>query len=459
MVFRKYQKSLFVFRRDLRLEDNLGLISALENSQEVLTAFIFDPRQIKDNAYFSAPAFEFMLQSLEELSDELRKKESQLYIFKGKAHEQIAKLIDQEGFSAVFINKDYSPFSVERDLIIAEVCRQKGIAFESVDDALLNNPGAVNKADGGIYTIFTPYFRKASQIPVALPRQTKAGKFFAVLKGKNKSLALDEFKLRTESSWIIQGGRFAALAILKDLAQQKDYLAIRDIPALDATTHLSSHLKFGTCSVREVHASIKKALGINHPLIRQLYWRDFFVQIGYHHPYVLGRAFHEKYDKIVWGNNLQKFASWCAGNTGFPIVDAGMRQLNTTGFMHNRLRMVTASFLVKDLHVDWRWGEKYFAQKLVDYDPLVNNGNWQWAASTGCDAQPYFRIFSPARQQERFDPECLYIKKWLPELKNLTIQQIHRLGQEPLLCPPNYFPPIIDHKIASETAKKLYRAC
>jgi deoxyribodipyrimidine photo-lyase len=455
----KYKKTLFVFRRDLRLHDNTGLLFALESSASVLPVFIFDPRQIKDNQYFSAPAFQFMLQSLEELDQVLQGKQSALHCFSGAAQEVIAKLIETEKFDAVVVNKDYTPFSVDRDLAIAEVCRIKNVDFQAFDDALLNGPDAVSKNDGGVYTVFTPYFRKASTLPVREPRKNSLMNYAKPSSGLNARIELKQFKKADQPAWAIKGGRREALQILSNVVKYRNYNAVRDTPSLDATTHLSAHMKFGTCSPREIFCAISRTLGSNHPLLRQLYWRDFFAQVGFHHPYVLGRSFHEKYDKIVWENDQKKFQLWCEGRTGFPLVDAGMRELNVTGYMHNRVRMVTASFLVKDLHIDWRWGEKYFAQKLVDYDPLVNNGNWQWAASTGCDAQPYFRIFNPWLQQERFDPDCVYIKRWLPELGAFSAKQIHRIASEPLLRPDSYPAPVADHKKASEAAKKFFRAC
>lgn len=456
---KKYRKSLFVFRRDLRLEDNAGLLFALGSSEVVLPVFIFDPRQIKQNEYFSAPAFQFMLRSLEELDAALRKKGSALNVFNGTAHQVIANVIDVEKCDAVVFNKDYTPFSVERDLAVAEACRKKKTDLESFDDAVLNGPDAVSKNDGGVYTVFTPYFRKASALPVREPQMNSAINYAKPSSGLPAQVELAQFKQKDDPEWTVRGGRTAAVKILMDMERYRKYSDVRDLPSLDATTHLSAHMKFGTCSPREVFYAIRRSLGSQHPLLRQLYWRDFFAQVGFHHPYVLGRSFHEKYDKIKWNNDQNKFKLWCEGQTGFPIVDAGMRELNTSGYMHNRVRMITASFLVKDLHFDWRWGEKYFAHKLVDYDPLVNNGNWQWAASTGCDAQPYFRIFNPWLQQEKFDPECIYIKKWLPELKGLSAKQIHRIAREPLLRPVDYPPPLVDHKIASEAAKKFYRAC
>ncbi len=245
--------------------------------------------------------------------------------------------------------------------------------------------------------------------------------------------------------------------ILDDLDRFRDYKTRRDFPFEHGTTRLSAYLKFGLCSIREIHEAVSKQLGILHPLIRQLYWRDFYIHIAFHFPHVFKRAFKPRYERIQWSYDSSLFQMWCEGKTGFPIVDAGMRQLNTTGWMHNRVRMIVASFLTKDLHIDWRWGERYFAERLVDYDPSVNNGNWQWAASTGADAQPYFRIFNPWRQQKRYDKECKYIKKWIPELSKVKANIIHKWFKPTNLDSEISYPkPIVDHKEESQFAKELF---
>lgn len=453
MPEKKFKKSLFIFRRDLRLDDNTALNAALAQSGEVLPVFIFDPRQTPGHEYFSAAAFNFMLRSLGELDDQLRRLGSRLHIARGRADEAAAQLVAAEKIQAVFCNKDYTPFSIERDLALAEICRRAGAAFMSFDDALLHHPEEIFKKAGGVYTVFTPYFRKASLIPIDPPAPAAHGKFCKAV----KSLKLSGFCGLSGAKETIKAGRKAALSILRHLEIQKNYPEDRDNPAQNSTTHLSAHLKFGTCSAREVYDAVSRKLGPTHPLIRSLHWRDFFVQIGYHHPYVLGRSFNEKYETIAWENDENKFAAWREGKTGFPIVDAGMRELKQTGFMHNRCRMITASFLVKDLHIDWRWGEKYFAQKLVDYDPLVNNGNWQWAASTGCDAQPYFRIFNPWLQQRKFDPDCAYIKKWIVQLKQLRPAEIHALADKPAASSLGYPRPLVNHASASLKSKSFFR--
>ena len=255
----------------------------------------------------------------------------------------------------------------------------------------------------------------------------------------------------------IKGGRKEALKILKNLDKFRNYDKIRDFPALNQTTQISAHNKFGTISIREVHNQIKEVLGENHTIMREIYWREFFSHILFHFPHAQKTSFKQKFQKIPWSKSKESFEKWSKGKTGFPIVDAGMRQLNETGFMHNRVRMIVASFLTKDLHIDWRLGEKYFGEKLIDYDPAVNSGNWQWAASTGCDSVPYFRIFNPWRQQERFDLNCEYIKKWIPELEKIEPKIIHNLWNK---FPDNlnYVKPMVTHKIEAEKTKMIFKS-
>jgi deoxyribodipyrimidine photo-lyase len=452
-----YKKSLFIFRRDLRLDDNTALIAALKSSEHVIPCFILDPRQIESHPYQSHPGLMFMLQSLLDLSNQLEQRGGMLYVFQGLPHEVVQDLISTEAVEAVFINHDYTPFSQKRDQQIEQVCRKHQIDCVALHDTLLNAPEDVRKGDGGFYTVYTPYMRNALTREVPRPVSNRAQNFYAK-KIKGSDVRRLSKLLDNDTLPAISGGRTQALKILKKLNRFKKYDELRNIPALDSTTHLSPHHKFGTCSVREVFHAVCRAFGPEHTLIKELIWRDFFTQIGYHFPQVLGHAFHKKYDKIKWDNDKKQFKAWCEGQTGFPLVDAGMRELNQTGFMHNRVRMVTASFLVKDLRVDWRWGEKYFAQKLVDYDPLVNNGNWQWAASTGCDAQPYFRIFNPWLQQERYDPDCAYIKRWIPELKEIPPKAIHKIVKTPLNL-PDYPDPIIDHKTESSQTLAMFKSC
>lgn len=443
-----YERSLFIFRRDFRLEDNTALILAMETSRTVVAVFIFDPRQClpkrlgRPHDYFSPKAAAFLRQSVDALGFVIEKRGGRLYRLYGPCDKVLEDLLDREKFEAVFINKDYTPFSRQRDGLIRKVCESRSVAFEEHDDALLCPPGSVMKgSDGkaGPYTVFTPFYKKALTVKVPAVRRNAGVNFgqgelhsgFLLKPGQLPDL---------DDVAMVVGGRSAGEALLERIGEFHDYDEDRDIPALGATTRLSAHLKFGTLSVREVRQALLDVLGEEHPLIRQLYWRDFFVHIAHFFPHVFGHAFYDEYEQIPWQNDASLYAAWCEGRTGFPLVDAGMRELNATGFMHNRVRMVVASFLVKDLHIDWRWGEKYFAQKLVDYDPSVNNGNWQWAASTGCDHQPYFRIFNPVLQQRRFDPDFVYIRKWVPEFDT-----------------KNYPQPVISHSDAVAWTKAAFK--
>ena len=315
------------------------------------------------------------------------------------------------------------------------------------------------------YQIFTPFFKKNSSALIGIPQEIHThessyhevgGKFVhKPIAGEKDHTFLDTL---IDSPVILHtaGGRSSAIQLLKKLPALTNYAQTHDIPSVP-TSDLSAHNKFGTVSIREVYHTIKKTLGHDHPLIRQLFWRDFFYHIAGFYPHVFGHPFHRQYEHLVWSENEHHFKRWCEGTTGFPLVDAGMRQLNETGFMHNRVRMVVGSFLVKDLHISWLWGERYFAQKLEDYDPAVNNGNWQWVASTGCDHQPYFRVFNPWLQQKKFDPDCIYIKRWIPELRAYDAKLIHK---QALSCDRlgSYPAPMLQHEKEARRAINRFRA-
>lgn len=454
-----YKKSLFIFRRDLRLQDNSALISAIKNSKKTVLIFIFDPKQATTkNKFFSKNAVQFMFQALDELKKEVSKNGGKLNFLVGEPDKIVAKVVSHNNIEAVFCNRDYTPFSIKRDEKIKKACLKNKIKFMQLDDYLLTTPESVSTQSGTSYKIFTSFYKQASLQKVLLIQKT-------VFKGKisNASLSGAVFlrdmhkKIvgKGNSKIAVDGGRAEGQKIIRSLSGFKKYSQIKDFPSKQ-TTRLSAHLKFGTVSVREVFYSMLKKLGPANPLIRQLYWRDFFTHVAYHSPFVFGQPFYKKYKKIKWINNRKKFNLWCEGKTGFPIVDAGMRELNETGYMHNRVRMITASFLVKDLHIDWQWGEKYFATKLVDYDPAVNNGNWQWVASTGCDSQPYFRIFNPWLQQKKLDPKCEYIKKWLPELEGIDPKVIHAWNKH-YSDYEGYPSPILEHSVEAEIAKGMWR--
>ncbi len=456
---KQYTKSLFIFRRDLRLFDNTALIQAIAQSEQVIPCFILDPRQIDDtNAYRSMNALQFMIESLQDLMEQLKEHNGTLYFFYGEADAVVEKLIKKESIDAVYVNQDYTPFSAHRDEQINKACIHHDVAFVAYHDALLTEPYEVLSLGNVPYAIFTPFFKTASKILVAQPQRLPREYAFykkSIKSAESVTILKTIVSKQNKSLWV-HGGTANAKKILRTLKKFKNYAHDRNYPALD-TTYLSAHLKFGTVSVREVYHQMVDKLGHTHPLITQLYWRDFFTHVAYHSPFVFGEPFKEKYKKLPWNKNKKMFERWRTGTTGFPIVDAGMRQLNATGFMHNRVRMITASFLVKDLFINWLWGEKYFAQQLVDYDPAVNNGNWQWSASTGCDSQPYFRIFNPWLQQKKFDADCVYIKKWVPELKKIPSQAIHRWYAKHQDYDCEYPQPMVDHATQSRIAKELYK--
>lgn len=450
MIKAPYQKALFIFRRDLRLEDNTGLIFALKQAKEVIPAFIFTPQQIEKNRYRSDACLQFMIESIEDLEEQLKEKKGRLYLFFGEIEKIVERCVEDLKIDLVVFNRDYTPYSLERDRKIEKLCQKRGVSFKSFDDVLLNAPSDVLKADGKPYTIFTPYYRVASEIEV---------RSLAVCREMNYCTKPIAFaKTRAIFSEILPkrrpqapGGRKAALEILKKVPER--YGVTRDFPAKDGTSHLSAHLKFTTCSIREAYRAYKS----QKELLRSFYWRDFFTTIAYFFPHVFEGAFRPVFDRLPWKNDSERFKKWCEGKTGFPIVDAGMRELNETGFMHNRVRMIAASFLIKDLHIDWRLGEKYFAQHLIDYDPALNNGNWQWCASTGCDAQPYFRIFNPWSQQEKFDLKAEYIARWIPELSFLPPERIHKWYLEPPAVGSLYPAPLLDHSKEAKWALEAYR--
>ncbi|MFX1244174.1 MAG: cryptochrome/photolyase family protein [Promethearchaeota archaeon] len=453
-----YETTLFIFHRDLRLCDNSALISALSNSKQVIPCFILDRRLL-----FQTPphlnAIHLICEALQDLDTQLQLKKSYLHCLSGISENLLQGLLSTSGVDAVFLNRDYTPFSRHRDMKIQKICEKENIPFLHYADALLNEPEIVQTTNGEPYRVFTPFFHRATQIPVTPPKANPHTNYVHFESGPYGRLtkALGNLKLPVTHKVFVEGSRAACERILKDLSRYQDYMTTRDIPSIPGTTRLSPYLRFGLCSIREVHAAIRQQLGISHPLIRQLYWREFYIHLAFHFPYVFKRAFKPRYESVPWSYDKVLFQTWCEGRTGFPIVDAGMRELNATGWMHNRVRMIVASFLAKDLHIDWRWGERYFAEHLVDYDPAVNNGNWQWSASTGADAQPYFRIFNPWLQQEKYDKACEYIKRWIPELSEVESKIIHQWFKATHWDSRIAYPkPIIDHKTESQHSKELF---
>lgn len=454
-----YRRALHIFRRDLRIVDNSALNAALEASDEVVACFIFNDSQVQEHPYRSVNGLAFLIESLEELSKAIESRGGRLLVLHGNTPTLLRSMLPRLGVDAVFFNRDYTPFSKERDAAIAGVCKDLSIPCHNFSDCLLVEPSEFGKDNGDPYTVYTPFFKKAMKLPIPRPRDTANGTFAKPSHcGEECSIRSFWPELSAPQRRSI-GGRTHALAIVKLIEHYRKYDDERNLPALNGTTILAPHNKFGTISIREVYHVVAEAFGAEHTLIRELFWRDFFTHIGWHFPHVFQGAFTRLYDRIPWTNDATLFEQWCQGLTGFPIVDAGMRELVATGFMHNRVRMIVASFLVKDLHISWREGERFFARHLTDYDPAVNNGSWQWAASTGCDAQPYFRIFNPWLQQKKFDPDCIYIKKWVAELAKLPASQIHTIYEDDWTRDVKYPRPIVEHAVQKIIAEEMFRQC
>ena len=423
--------SIFWFRRDLRLKDNHGLYQALESGKKVLPIFIFDEDILDLLENKSDKRVDFIVQALQTLNSFLKSKNKGIKIFKGKPLEIYKKLTENYEIEAVYSNEDYEPYAIKRDQEIADFLASKNIAFHQFKDQVIFHKDEIVKADKKPYTVYTPYsklwlneFQKVDL--QGFPSEKKLDNLLEI--------PFEEFKIEDIG---FQKTDLAFEIPEADLHIIKTYEETRNFPAVKGTTQLGVHLRFGTISVRKLAKIAKEN---NLTFLKELIWREFFMQILYHFPKVVNHSFKSKYDAIPWENNPEFLEKWKAGKTGFPIVDAGMRELNATGFMHNRVRMITASFLIKHLLTDWRIGEAYFAEKLMDYDLSANNGNWQWCASSGCDAAPYFRIFNPDEQQKKFDPDFKYIKKWIPEFGT------------------KYYPkPIVEHKKAREKVLKVYK--
>jgi deoxyribodipyrimidine photo-lyase len=425
---KKYPYGIFIFTRDLRLEDNSTLNIALQECEEILPIFIFNPKQISAiNSYRSDNSIQFMMESLDEVNSELNKYHSRLFYFYGLPIDIIKKLISIEKPNKIYINKDYTPFAQLREKSLQKICKEKSIEFSSEEDYMLTGVTSVKKPDDTFYVKFTPYHRTAKKIPVKKPTYLTTKDKTCFVK-KTHKISFEYKKdihhfYKPNPNIIVRGGRKNGLKILSSIKKFSSYNVDREVPSLHGTTYLSAYLKYNVISIREVYLAFKTKLSNSNKLLTQLFWRDFYMQIMYHHT-VIHSAMKISYNDIQWENNPTWIKKWKNGLTGIPIVDAGMRQLNKIGWMHNRVRMIVANFLVKILRCDWMIGEKYFAQKLVDYDPANNNGGWQWSASSGTDSQPYFRVFNPWRQAENYDHECSYIKEWIPELKDVPNKDI-----------------------------------
>lgn len=428
------KKAIFWFRRDLRVKDNKGLFEALSSGHKIIPVFIFDKNILK---FFSDPKdlrVKFIYQQLSSLKKSLNEAGGDLRVYYSTPNEVFEKIVTEEkDIEAVFCNRDYEPSTIKRDQLVQDLLFKHRISFHTFKDHLIFEGNDILKADGKPYTVFTPY--KNKWLAAFTPKDCahfQSEKLLINLYAQkaSKMPKLSEMGYDEKNDF-----EFPKPQILKELLS--DYDKNRDFPYLNATSLQGIHLRFGTISIREY---VKEAKKINDTWLSELIWREFFSQILFHFPQVVTMEFKEKYRNIKWRKDKKSFQAWADGMTGFPIVDAGMRELNATGHMHNRVRMITASFLIKDLQMDWRMGEQYFAQKLLDYDLASNNGNWQWASSSGCDAAPYFRIFNPYSQQEKFDPDEIYIKKWVPEYNTIS-----------------YPKPIVDHKVAREETLKMYK--
>jgi deoxyribodipyrimidine photo-lyase len=428
--------NIFWFRRDLRLADNSGLYHALKSGVAVLPIFIFDKDILDKLSDKEDKRVNFIHKVIIELKAELEKLGSSLLICYGKPEEILQEIIEKYAenhiISEIYANHDYEPYAKERDTKIANSLKIKQIQFHTFKDQSIFEKNEVLKDDGKPYTIFTPYSRKwkaklTDGTLQAYPTEKYYQNFYKTSALPTISLAAMNFE-KVEFNYPMP-------TVTDELISK--YSENRDFPAIKGTSRLSVHLRFGTISIREM---ARRARVLNETWLNELIWRDFYMMILWHFPQVVTQAFKPVYDRIEWLNNEKDFTAWCEGKTGYPIVDAGMRELNQTGFMHNRVRMIVASFLVKHLLIDWRWGEAYFAEKLLDFDLSANNGSWQWAASCGCDAVPYFRIFNPTTQAEKFDKNLIYIKKWIPELNSF-----------------NYPKPIIKHEIARNRVLEVYK--
>ena len=455
-----YNKSIFIFRRDLRLKDNLGLIEALNNSKNVITIFIFTPEQIDKNSFKSDNAIQFMVESLTELQKKIKKKNGELYFFYGKQDVVIKKILKDNSIDAIYFNKDWTPYAMKRDESINKICKKNKIDCIQTEDYTLLPINKLLNQNGEVYKVYGAFYRNAKKFNVPKPKKITDYKFSKLKKGDNIQLKfIDKFYKKNENI-LVKGGRKKALKILKKVKSFDEYSTKRN--ELDyETTHLSAYTKFGCVSIREVYHKMKKNLKPENQLFNQLFWKEFYVYISKYIPHVLkGKSMKLKYDKIKWNTNNTIFKKWCEGKTGFPIVDAGMRELNETGYMHNRSRLITSGFLVKLALIDWKKGEKYFATKLTDYDPAQNNGGWQWSSGSGADSQPYFRIMSPISQSTKFDPDGSYIKMWIPELKNVEPKHLHdweKFNNLYNLKEIDYVKPCLDYKNARKRTMEIYK--
>jgi deoxyribodipyrimidine photo-lyase len=440
--------NIFWFRRDLRLHDNAGLFHALKSGQPVLPLFIFDSDILDELPHPKDARVEFIHQALSGMQEELKSLGSTLLVRHGKPAEVWQSILQEYPVGAVYTNRDYEPYALQRDNTVASLLESKGIPFHTFKDHVIFEKDDVLKDDGTPYTVFTPYSKKwklrlnsSQETAVNDEGQPEAISFY--LKSYPTELHFDHFfpsaplpmPSLSDLGFEPSGIAFPPDTVSRGLIRQ--YEAKRNFPAQPGTSRLGVHFRFGTVSIRE---KARHALGLSETYLNELIWRDFYSQILAHFPRVVTQPFKPAYARIPWREAPEDFKKWCEGKTGYPIVDAGMRELNATGYMHNRVRMIVASFLTKHLLIDWRLGEAWFAEKLLDFDLSSNNGGWQWAAGCGTDAAPYFRVFNPEEQTKKFDPEYKYIRRWVPEFGT-----------------PAYPRPMVEHKFARERCLEVYK--
>ena len=479
-----YIKSLVWFRRDLRDFDHAALYHALKNSSQVYCVFVFDTEILNTLENKQDRRVEFIWESVRELKTALQAHGGDLIVKHGIASEIISALAQALKIDAVFTNRDYEPSAVLRDEKVAQQLAKKNIAFNTFKDQVIFEKDEVLSLSNKPYSVFSPYknaylkklddfYLKPYPVDSYIQNLAKVGEKFAPT--DLISLEAMGFVRTNLSSMRLPTGMLGGKQLFEDFSERMhQYKDARDFPSIKGVSYLSVHLRFGTVSIRHLARQARDRANTGSQSIgcqtwlNELIWRDFYFQILYHNPQVAsGHAFKAEFEHLVFPNNPSLFKAWCGGNTGYPLIDAAMRQINQTGFMHNRLRMVAASFLVKDLLIDWRWGERYFAEHLIDFDLSANNGGWQWAASTGCDAQPWFRIFNPITQSEKFDGAGKFIRKYVPELVNCSDKEIHA----PWLIPPlrqqsigviigkDYPIPIVEHAAQRVLALDLYKTC
>lgn len=465
----KYQNGLFIFHRDFRIQDNIGLIETCKQCKRVYTCFVFTPEQVTDkNQYRSQNAIQFMIESLVELSQIIHDSGGTLITMYGSHTNDVRYLVDVLSIDYVGFNKDYTPYAIERDNQVLQLCEKKDVKCEMFEDYYLYPPGSVSTGSGNPYKKYTPFYDAVLHKEVQSISKYKCANLARVKPATYNELkhtitfdhAVKRFTANN-TDILVHGGRMEGISKLKTgLREQAHYDDTRDF-FVNKTTHLSSYIKFGCVSIREVYHAFVKKYGIKHGIIRELIWREFFAHVLYGYPEVVGKSYQKRFQQINWENNRAWFNKWKSGNTGFPLVDACMREMNTTGYMHNRGRMTVASFLIKVLLIDWRWGEQYFAQQLTDYDLASNNGNWQGISGTGVDMKPYFRDMNPWIQSVKFDKNAEYIKKWVPELENVDATDIHKWYERhanPAYKSVKYPEPMVDYDAQKKKMIHMYES-